>query len=525
MADNVTLPGTGTVAAADEIGGVHYQRVKPAWGADGVAIDVSESDPMPVDVQNLPALLTRVPDNEASALPIRQVGQEIWNVSFSDVGASFLSSDFVAPVVGPGVGYSQAGGALLITTGATARSEFLTRSTRNWRGSMRLRYSTVLSQRISNQNFLVILADLIGEGLAYTNTGTTVDVTLPAHGFTAANIGQSMFLGGCVITTGTVNPGRWPIASIPDANTIRFTVSTWSASGSGTLTLFGHSHAKALYTGTTATNVAVAGQRKGWAAADNTLTINTTASPGHIAAFELTGREGWYLDKLRATSTGPTMASRGSLDENLPDDNLDLYVFLWYYAPVVAPASTTTWTISYVSVEKFANTPVYIQGVRANGSINPLPVSGGVTVSGTVTANIGTGAIAAGTNAIGDVGVQYRANATGASSFVAVMSPATPAAAVCKASAGRLLGMELMNTAAAIRSVKFWNTAVGSVVLGTTAAVFEIDIPAGARVSFNLPGGVGFATAITYAVTGAKGLTDNTGGLALNDVTGLLMFA
>lgn len=147
------------------------------------------------------------------------------------------------------------------------------------------------------------------------------------------------------------------------------------------------------------------------------------------------------------------------------------------------------------------------------------------TVSGTVTANIGTGSIAAGTNAIGDVGQQYRASATGGASFVAVMSPATPAATVCKASAGRLLGFQLQNSSAAIRSVKFWNTAQGSVTLGTTAALFEVDIPAGGRAEFTLEGGIAFATAITYAVTGAKGLTDNTGTLGVNDVSGALYFA
>lgn len=50
MADNTTLnPGTGgDVIASDDIGGVKFQRVKPAWGADGSAVDVSEANPLPV---------------------------------------------------------------------------------------------------------------------------------------------------------------------------------------------------------------------------------------------------------------------------------------------------------------------------------------------------------------------------------------------------------------------------------------------------------------------------------------------
>jgi hypothetical protein len=49
MADNVGYtPGTGATVAADEISGVLHQRVKIGVGTDGVAVDVSEGNPMPV---------------------------------------------------------------------------------------------------------------------------------------------------------------------------------------------------------------------------------------------------------------------------------------------------------------------------------------------------------------------------------------------------------------------------------------------------------------------------------------------
>lgn len=49
MADNVAITaGSGTSVATDDISGVHYQRVKPSWGADGSAADVSDSAPMPI---------------------------------------------------------------------------------------------------------------------------------------------------------------------------------------------------------------------------------------------------------------------------------------------------------------------------------------------------------------------------------------------------------------------------------------------------------------------------------------------
>ena len=56
--------------------------------------------------------------------------------------------------------------------------------------------------------------------------------------------------------------------------------------------------------------------------------------------------------------------------------------------------------------------------------------------------------------------------------------------------------------------------------------MIEIDIPAGQSVQFKLEGGLGFATGISYAVTAAKGLTDNTAtGLAVNDVSGFATYA
>lgn len=50
MADNTQLnAGTGgDIAASDDIGGVKYQRVKATFGVDGVATDVSATNPLPM---------------------------------------------------------------------------------------------------------------------------------------------------------------------------------------------------------------------------------------------------------------------------------------------------------------------------------------------------------------------------------------------------------------------------------------------------------------------------------------------
>ena len=49
MADNVGYtPGSGAIVAADEIGGVLFQRLKLTHGPDGTAVDVSDEAPLPV---------------------------------------------------------------------------------------------------------------------------------------------------------------------------------------------------------------------------------------------------------------------------------------------------------------------------------------------------------------------------------------------------------------------------------------------------------------------------------------------
>ena len=59
MADNVGYtPGSGAIVAADEINGVLYQRIKPTFGGDGVAIDISPTNPLPVVTDRTNQLLS-----------------------------------------------------------------------------------------------------------------------------------------------------------------------------------------------------------------------------------------------------------------------------------------------------------------------------------------------------------------------------------------------------------------------------------------------------------------------------------
>lgn len=504
MADNVAYtPGTGEIIATDDVAGVQYQRMKL-------------TDGLPDSTTHLRVRATNPTAADAGAV-VRQSPCDVWSVSFADVASGLVAPEFTQRRLGAGMGVTQGSSNLLVTTGTTANSEFLARSTQSFRAALIQRHQVILSQRIANNNFAVMLADRIGEGLSCTiNSATSISVTLTAHGFTAQNVGQSMMVGAINGAAGV--PGRYAIASVPDANTINFTVAGWPASGSCTVDLFGWNYIWTQYTGTTATNANIDAQRRGWRSGDTAATINTTASLGHMMQVQADGRNIYFADALVASSATPTVTTRGHRVVNIPDDDVEMFLYLWAWNGTTAPASTTTWTVGFVSTEDIVNVPTFIAGIRPLGASAAVPVA----VQGTATVTFTQPALVAGANLIGDVGVQYRANATGAATPTIINSPATPAVQSIKGTAGRLIGFTLLNTNAATRFFKVFNVAAPT--LGVTAAAMDVALPTNVPVSVTVEGGIAFGTAITCAVTGAKGATDNTA-ITGNEVTGFTLHA
>jgi hypothetical protein len=453
MADNVDIKDAFDAVVSvhtDDISGSQVQIVKIMLGTDGNnggllsnahhmpvigtigistiggTVQVSGTELIAIDAK-LPALNTRVPHNNDPAPPVRLVGQEIWQASFSDVGTT-IAAGLTTPFTGTGVSFSQASGNLAIVAGTTANAEFFTRSSLTFEGSLRLRFGVVASQRIANTNLAVMLADLVGEGLSVTiNSATSITVAQAGHTFTAANIGQFVQVGSISGANGV--PGRYAIASVVAGVSYSLTVAGWPASGSCTVTVFGRNYIRNLVTGTTATNINWDTQRNGWAAGDTAATINTTASPGTIIVNEAQSREAYLYDQLRATTTSPTLAVRASRVENIPDDNAELYLFIWSFNGTTAPASSTTWTLSFVSIEKFANVPVYLQGARSQGAVNPIAVQTQGTVPVSLATNTPT--LAAGTNRaafLAGAGIWYddsSTNLAGAATFTGTARDAT----------------------------------------------------------------------------------------------------
>jgi hypothetical protein len=547
MADNVTLPGEGAEIAADDVGGVLFQRVKLAYGADGSATDVDTGSGLPVatglsqpltdaqlratavpvsgtvaiDSASLAALETISVGNFPATQQVSIANPTFMRVGFAEVGSGIVGNAanyLTVKQTGSGMAVSQSAGNLVITSGTTTNSETVIRSTTSFSGSLFARAKAILSQRIVNNTFRLELADLVGEALSYTiNSATSVTVTFPAgtNPFTSANVGQFMRLS--CITGAAGIPGRYAIASV-SGDTVTYTVAAWPASGSGTLTLYGWNYMKTEYTGATATNAAFDCQGRGWNSGDTTATINTTASPGHVGQLAFDVNTVGYSDALVASNTGYQWTNRASRIENIPDVDVPLYLFIVVQNGSTAPASTTTWTIGFIQVEDQGRQKVRIASSDPTGAhAQPVQIMGGSSTA------VLSGALAAGTNAVGDVGIQYRANATGAATIKHIISAASTNATNVKASAGRVVGWSFVNTTGSIQYVKLHNTA-GTPTAGS-GVVQTIAIPANGVNNMPLGGGgIGFATGIGYTIVTGSADADTTSTTA-GSVVGDLFYA
>lgn len=485
--------GVTLIGPEDQLGG--------SGGGGGLTDAQLRASPVAVSYSN----------TEATPIHTRSIDAPFTRIGFAEVGSGIIGN--AANILdlrktGSGMAVSQSGGNLVITSGTTTNSETVIRSKVPFTGSLFARVKSILSQRIVNNTFRLELADLVGDNLSYTiNSATSVTVTFPAgtNPFTSANVGQSMRLS--CITGAAGIPGRYAIASV-SGDTVTYTVSAWPASGSGTLTVYGWNYIKTEYTGTTATNSLFDCQRRGRNSGDTTATINTTASPGHVGQIAFDVNTIGYSDALVASNTGYQWTTRANRIENIPDAEVEFYLFIVIQNGSTAPASTTTWTIGFIQVEDQGRNKVRIASCDPSGS-HALPVQ---VMGGSSTAVLS-----------GDVGIQFRANATGGATIKHIVAAATTNATNTKASAGRVVGWNLVNTTATFQYVKLHNTA-GAPTAGS-GVVMTIAIPPNGVNSMPVGGGgIGFATGIAYTIVTGSADADATA-TTLGSVVGDLFYA
>lgn len=145
-------------------------------------------------------------------------------------------------------------------------------------------------------------------------------------------------------------------------------------------------------------------------------------------------------------------------------------------------------------------------------AIGKLAANSGVDIG-----DVDVTSISAGSNLIGDVGIGVRTSG-GATYFKDLDVDETEDA--IKATAGQLYWLYCFNTTNAILYVKLYNATTANVTVGTTTPVLTLPVPGnndtdGAGVTFSLPMGLAFSTAITIACT--TGVADaDTGAPAAN---------
>ena len=313
-------------------------------------------------------------------LPVRPVAPVRFKADFNNALASTVNPAYWNTVViGSGQTISQSAGLLAIAAGTTANSDVIIRSLTSFTNALALKWQATLSQRIANNNFFVELVDVIGDALAITiNSATSVTVTFPSttlpDGTTlsAANVGQSMYLGNFTGTAGQIT-GRYAIASVT-GTAVTFTVAGFPATGSGTCSVFGWNYHQISYNGTTATNAGFDSQRRGYASGATTATINTTAAPGHVGLVVSEDDSLAFLDQLAASSTGIQTTTRASRAQNIPAYDVPLYLQIRSSNGSTAPATTTTLSMNFVSVDSYTPQTVGISNTKPQSLQSAQPV-------------------------------------------------------------------------------------------------------------------------------------------------------
>ena len=489
MADNVGYtPGTGATVAADDIAGVLHQRVKVGVGVDGVAVDVSASNPMPVtgtiDVTATAPLDVAV----TSSVPLSVTGP----LTDAELRASAVPVSVLDPSTATSFGPITTANAVLFTAIDTANERSIVlQITGLWAGSIDLEASqdgvtwfdafgvcqtneiapapsfyapgvivvpvtARYFRAITSTNFAGTVSglyslrafDVAPFFVRNTLTDVSTDVRMPIAGrdprgnlkqIALTEAGQVVPADNSVITGSLTRIGTiWQVETT-GYNSISVQIIAQVAF-TATLTF------QTSNDGTTWVNAF------GWASGGGAAPVQTTSAAGQII-FPTLGR---YFRVQITSYTSGVPAAVGVLKS----------------APAFYPASTPSVTIA------------------ANSAVNIAQVVGVAP----------TGGIALGTN-----------GATNGSTMTTLVSAGSNNLTQLKGSLGRIHLIHIQNTNAAIRYLKIFNLPSASVTMGVTAAVGNFSIPGSGKLEVQTDLGLNYAgTGISYAMVTGSSLTDNT---------------
>ena len=526
MADNVGYtPGTGATIAADDIGGILYQRVKIGVGVDGSATDVSSTNPMPVSgtfwQTTQPVSATSLPLPSGAATAAKQPALGTAGAASTDV----LSVQGIASMT-----------PLKVDGSATTQPV----SGTFWQATQPVSIATMPSTPVTG-TFWQTTQPVSATSLPLPS-GAATAAKQPALGTAGTPSADVLTVQGATSMTALKVDGSavtQPISGTVTANagTNLNTSALALESGGNLATLVTRTPAVGQTTMSGSSPVVIASDQSALsvnyaAAATQTynvagvITINTVLLTLDLAQYRGAS--------IQCTSMGTT----GVVTPEWSNDNAT-----WIAATIFTPpgASATTFSAAGLwNVQKQARylrlrlstattagtTTIYTEAYQTmpQAWFATQPVSGTFwQATQPVSMATNTPTLAAGTNLAADVGVQYRASATGGATIKHVIAAAGTNATSVKASAGRVIGWSFSNTTAAYKYVRLYNLTTAPTV-GTSTVIQTIGIPPNGIAQLQFPGGIGYATGIALSITGAAADNDTTAVVA-NDVVGDLFYA
>jgi hypothetical protein len=480
MADNVTL-GSATYAT-DDIGGVQYPREKMVWGADGVANDVSATNPVPItiiDPSTTTAFSTITAANTALSAAIDTANDS--SILLQTTGAWTGSVRFQASNDGtnwwdtPGQSWThEAAGPTdtiyandLVSVPVIGRFFRVITGT-DFAGSVGGTYALRQAPVVPSLHRTVLV-------------DVDPQVTLPVAGLDPNGYKRTI----AVTETGQVQPpdGRFLSAFRTSVGTIQQLDTTGFNSVS--LQVFG------TFVGTVTFQVSNDATTWtaviGWAVSGAATPVSTATAAGHFLIPAI-GRF------FRAQVTAYTSGSIG-VAITLKNQN----AFFPTSTPAVNAAQiagTATVTSGVAGIQAIGGNIA----VAAAPTANPIPLAWDGTNTRRILTDASNGGIVLGSNAI-----------TNGQSLARVTQTATtPAATAIKGSAGRLTMLNISNGGTVAGFLHLYNST--AVSLGSTSDSHVYAVPASVS-AFAIPmpdGGLFFSTGISAAFTAGVAATDNT---------------
>ncbi|MFO0467437.1 MAG: hypothetical protein ACK5ZS_00605 [bacterium] len=503
MSDNIAVtPGSGATAAADNIGGVLFQRVKLTVGADGTNDgDVATGNPMPVremdpstttafgPITAADTVLFSAVDTAHEKIVVLQVtGSFIDGIALQashdattwfNIQATSFDTDVTVIDTIPGPGLFSA-----VVNARWFRAITLPSFSGTVSGSYALRTGAVESP-FSQTKIMAVDPGLMLPVSAQDERGNLVRVR-------ANQFGQLIPADNLPFTGGRNTAG--PILTL-DTTGYGSVVVQLSGTWAGTVTFQSSNDALTWVSAI------------GWSVAGAATPVATSTANGQWI-IPAAGR--YFRVAVTAYTSGVVAASvvlKASVAQqvwNVPS---------WNIAQVGGSAISATSAQFGMNLVQVGGTAVVtggVAGIQAIGgniavgsapTANPVPIGGW---DGTNTRRILTDAVSG--------GVSLGANgASNGASVSTLISAATNNLTQLKSSLGKIFIIDIQNTVASIRYLKLFNLPSSSVTMGTTNATLNFSVPASGKLCIVTALGLNMGgSGISYAITGGSALNDNT---------------